>query len=330
MLDKLREDILQIVDTGAEQTLEMTHGLKLLRENADGVVEVEIYLADPKAAYANDIKNTIVRLVKLNYGYKGIKYKATSLKEKDTILERSTRFLCIASGKGGVGKSTVTANLALALSRMGYKVGIIDADIYGASLANIFEEHGEVMADEEGKIIPLEKEGIEFMSTSFFTEDKPLMWRGPLLSKMLQHYFYDTKWSKDLDFMLIDLPPGTGDVAIDIAHIAPKSKYLVVTTPHKSASNIAVKAGLGAKEMNIEIIGVVENMAFFPNSVNGQKEYIFGKGGGDEVALKLQTDVLAQIPLGQPTGIYHSLFVNDEDDITNIYDELAYRVAQRF
>lgn len=330
MLDELKNDILKIVDKGAEKTLEETRGLKLLRLNADDVIEVEIYLADPKALYANEIKNTIVRLVKLNYGFKGIKYKALSLMEKDTILESSTRFLCIASGKGGVGKSTVTANLGLALTRMGYRVGLIDADIYGASLTNILEDHGEVLADDEGKIIPFEKEGMEFISTALFTEDKPLMWRGPLLSKMLQHYFYDTKWSKDLDFMLIDLPPGTGDVAIDVAHIAGKSKYLVVTTPHPSAANIAVKAGLGAKEMKIEIIGVVENMSYFINPVNKNKEYIFGKNGGNEVASRLECDLLAQIPLGQPSGKYHSLYTLDEDEATNIYDELAYKVAQRF
>lgn len=328
MLEQLKEDVLEMIDSGLNKTIRETRGLKTLTEK-DGVVTVEVYLENPKADYANEFKNTLVRLVKLNYGYKGIKVTLKSLKEKDTIFEGYTRFLCIASGKGGVGKSTVTANLALGLTRIGYKVGIIDADIYGASIANIMEESGEAMADEDGKIIPCYKEGIEFISTSFFTDDKPLMWRGPLLSKMLQHYFYDTNWSRDLDFMLIDLPPGTGDVAIDIGHIVPKAKFVVVTTPHKSSSSIAVKAGMGAIDMKMEVIGVVENMAYFNNPVNQNKEYIFGNGGGDEVALKLNTDVIASIPLGQPKGKYHSLFEEDSE-IGNIYEELAYRVAQRY
>ena len=326
-MDELRESLLNMIDYTCNETFKKTNGLKSLKVVND-VVDVEFYVSDNENKEAiKETQNAIVRLVKLTLGYKGIKIKFIPIKLKNTIYDNGCKFILIASGKGGVGKSNVCANLGYALTKLGKKVGIVDADIYGASIPNVLGlPRVEARGDEAGNLLPFTSFNMEIVSTEFFVEEnRPLMWRGPMLASMLDHFFHKTVWSNDLDYLLVDLPPGTGDVTIDLGTILPQGKMIVVTTPHKSASYIATKAGLGAREMKLEVIGVVENMSYFKNPVNGNHELIFGSGGGLDVANSLNVELLAQIPIGQAKNI---LFENDEE-IGLEYINLAKKVIEK-
>ncbi|WP_211652865.1 Mrp/NBP35 family ATP-binding protein [Planococcus alpniumensis] len=241
-------------------------------------------------------------------------------------------FISIASGKGGVGKSTVSVNLAIALARAGKKVGIVDADIYGFSVPDMMgiDKAPVVRGD---TIIPVERFGVKVISMGFFVEDNmPVVWRGPMLGKVLDQFFRDVEWG-DLDYLLLDLPPGTGDVALDIHQMLPASKEIVVTTPHPTAAFVAARAGAMALQTNHEVLGVVENMSWFESQGSGKKEYIFGKGGGAKLAEELQSPLLGQIPLGQPDWDENDFApsVYAEDHPTGkIYGEIAQQVLQQF
>ncbi|MBB6675091.1 P-loop NTPase [Cohnella nanjingensis] len=213
--------------------------------------------------------------------------------------DSKTEFIAIASGKGGVGKSTVTVNLAAALARAGKRVGLMDCDIYGFSVPDMMgiEERPEQVGN---KIKPIERFGVKVISMGFFVEDNsPIVWRGPMLGKMLRNFFAEIDWG-ELDYLLLDLPPGTGDVALDVHQIIPQSKEIIVTTPHATAAFVAARAGSMAIKTNHEIIGVVENMAYYECGSCGKRDYVFGRGGGGKLAETLHTDLLAQFPLGTP------------------------------
>ena len=221
------------------------------------------------------------------------------------------QFIAITSGKGGVGKSTVTINLAVALARLGKRVGILDADIYGFSIPAMMKiDQKPTMLDQTA--IPVERHGVKIMSMGFFTNDnQPVMWRGPMLNKWIRNFLVNTLWG-DLDYLLIDLPPGTGDVAIDMAAMIPQAQEIIVTTPHLAASHVASRAGLMAQHTKHRILGVVENMAYFEGA-DGQKNYLFGQGGAEQLADLLQIDVIAQIPFAQP----------EENTGSSVYDEVS-------
>jgi ATP-binding protein involved in chromosome partitioning len=213
--------------------------------------------------------------------------------------ESGVKFIAVASGKGGVGKSTVTVNLAVALARRGKKVGIIDADIYGFSVPDMMgiEERPQLINQ---LIHPVERFGVKVMSMGFFVEDNaPVIWRGPMLGKMLRNFFNEVEWG-DIEYLLLDLPPGTGDVALDVHQMIPQSKEIIVTTPHATAAFVAARAGAMAIHTNHDILGVVENMSYYECTKCGQKDYVFGRGGGGKLAEELHTELLAQIPLGAP------------------------------
>ncbi|MEV5026415.1 Mrp/NBP35 family ATP-binding protein [Paenibacillus sp. LPE1-1-1.1] len=223
------------------------------------------------------------------------------------------QFIAVASGKGGVGKSTVTVNLAVALARRGKRVGIIDADIYGFSVPDMMgiEERPEVVNE---RVIPIEKFGVKVMSMGFFVEDNsPIVWRGPMLGKMLRNFFQEIEWG-ELDYLLLDLPPGTGDIALDVHQIIPQSKEIIVTTPHATAAFVAARAGAMAIKTEHEIIGIVENMSYYVSKSSGEKEYVFGRGGGARLAETLHADLLAQIPLGAPDN-----HVSEPDFAPSVY-----------
>lgn len=324
--EELKSAILKVVDGGNNKTILENEALKVLNINDEKVVYVEIYTATvPNSDEEMKFKADLVKTVKVDFEYPGFKYKFIPMQQKGSIAEKDIKFLLIASGKGGVGKSNVTVNLAAALNRAGKKVGIIDADIYGASIPNVLGlDDPDVYSDEDGKTVPLRYEGMEIISTAFFIDKgKPLMWRGPMLGKMLEHFFSNVIWSNDIEYILIDLPPGTGDIAIDLGRKVPNGKMIVVTTPHKDASSIAIKAGVGAKQMGMEIMGVIENMSYFINPVNQAKEYIFGEGGGEEVAKNLGVQLMMQIPISMPKkAIYDS-----KEENGKIYDKLAKKIA---
>ncbi|GKU76673.1 Mrp/NBP35 family ATP-binding protein [Paenibacillus sp. L3-i20] len=244
-----------------------------------------------------------------------------------------TTFIAVASGKGGVGKSTVTVNLAVALARRGKRVGIIDADIYGFSVPDMMgiEERPEVIND---RVIPIERFGVKVISMGFFVEDNsPIVWRGPMLGKMLRNFFQEIEWG-ELDYMLLDLPPGTGDIALDVHQIIPQSKEIIVTTPHATAAFVAARAGAMAIKTEHEIIGVVENMSYYVSKSTGEKEYVFGRGGGARLAETLHSELLAQIPLGAPDNHpsepdFSPSVYKAESETGQLYLELADNILKR-
>lgn len=242
-------------------------------------------------------------------------------------------FIAIASGKGGVGKSTVTVNLAAALARKGKRVGLIDADIYGFSIPDMMGiETGPEQAGD--KIVPVERFGVKVISMGFFVQDNsPVVWRGPMLGKMLRNFFAEVEWGQ-LDYLLLDLPPGTGDVALDVHQMIPQSKEIIVTTPHATAAFVAARAGAMAIRTNHEIVGVVENMAYYECGKCGERDYVFGRGGGGKLAETLHTELLAQFPLGAPDNHpsepdYSPSVYKPDSPTGKAYDELAAAVIQR-
>ncbi len=235
--------------------------------------------------------------------------------ENPSLLDPSspTKFIAIASGKGGVGKSTVSVNLAVSLARLGKKVGIVDADIYGFSVPDMMGIT-ERPAVRNERIYPVERFGVKVISMGFFVEDNaPIIWRGPMLGKMLNQFFSEVEWG-ELDYLLLDLPPGTGDVALDVHTLIPSCREIIVTTPHATAAFVAARAGAMALKTEHEILGVIENMSYFESKVTGEKEYIFGQGGGEKLAKELNAPLLGQIQLGQPE-------IDENDFAPSVYDE---------
>jgi len=207
-----------------------------------------------------------------------------------------TTVIAVASGKGGVGKSSVTVNVACAMAAEGYRVGILDADVWGFSVPRMIGVQGKPVGFDD-MILPLESHGVKVISMGFFVpEETPVIWRGPMLHKAIEQFLGDVYWG-DLDFLLCDLPPGTGDVSISLASFLPGASMLVVTTPQEAARKVAERAGKMAERTNLRPIGVVENMSWFVCPHCGEREAIFGQGGGREAAETLGVPLFAQVPL---------------------------------
>jgi ATP-binding protein involved in chromosome partitioning len=201
-------------------------------------------------------------------------------------LNRDTRVIAVASGKGGVGKSSLAANLAVAFSQLGRRTGVLDADIYGHSIPHVLGIHQKPVAVDQ-MIVPPVKDGLKLMSIGFFLdENEPVMWRGPMLHKALEQFLTDVYWG-DLDVLVVDMPPGTGDVSISLAQLLPRAEVIVVTTPQKLAQDVASRAAAMAQKTNMRLIGVIENMS-------GD---VFGSGGGEELAAHLGIPLLGTVPL---------------------------------
>ena len=215
-------------------------------------------------------------------------------------LAQVQNILCIGSGKGGVGKSTMTANLAAALAAEGKRVGVLDADVWGYSIPRMYglgATRPDVSA--QRKIIPLEAHGVKVMSIGFFVEeDSAVVWRGPMLHKALTQFLQDVEWGA-LDYLLVDLPPGTGDVSMTLAQLLPQAQFVIVTTPQATAQKVARRSAHMADKVNLEISGVVENMSSF-TTPSGERFAIFGEGGGQELADELDVPLLGKVPLTMP------------------------------
>ena len=211
---------------------------------------------------------------------------------KGISLDRATRVIAVASGKGGVGKSTLTANLAAAFDRLGHRTGVLDADVYGHSIPHMLGvHHRPVVVDR--MIVPPVRDDLKLMSIGFFLDDNaPVMWRGPMLHRALEQFLSDVHWG-ELDLLLVDMPPGTGDVSISLGQLLPRAEVVVVTTPQSAAQQVAVRAAQMARTTNMRLLGAVENMSYLV----GSGEELFGSGGGEALAVELQVPLLARIPL---------------------------------
>lgn len=300
-----------LLDPSRNKTFSDTQAIKHIGydEETDTLVLL-IEIGVKSKDYTTPLTREIAKIAKLDHGiaHLTIEYEQA----RPNVIGKKVKIIGVASGKGGVGKSTITANLGYALTSLGKKVGIVDADVYGANMPRIFDlADVEVAGTPDGKLYPVVKDSIELISAAFLMDDdQALMWRGPMLGKILKVFFEDTLWNPELDYLLIDLPPGTGDVIMDVKNFVPDAFLVIVTTPHISASHIAIKAGFGAKSLKQPILGVIENMAYF--ELDGVRHALFGQGGGDAVAKKLDVPLLMQLPIGQPQNGHHSIFKSTE------------------
>jgi len=220
-------------------------------------------------------------------------------KKKDSIFSGVKNTIAIASGKGGVGKSTVAVNLAVALKKLGAKIGLIDADIYGPSIPLMFginKKPGVIQEGKKNKLVPVEKFGIKLMSIGFLMEkDTAVVWRGPMASSALKQFMEDVVWG-DLDFLLFDMPPGTGDIQLTLSQTIPLTGSIIVTTPQEISLADAKKGLIMFDRVNVPVIGIIENMSYYVNA-DGSRDYIFGKGGGEKMSAEFGVKLLGEIPI---------------------------------
>jgi ATP-binding protein involved in chromosome partitioning len=281
--------------------------------------------------YSSDIQ------VKVNIKVEVPDKTANSIKGK--AIPGISNIIAIASGKGGVGKSTVTANLAVTLARMGFKVGVLDADIYGPSMPIMFDVEGErpisVEVDGKSKMKPIASYEIKLLSIGFFTAPgQAVIWRGPMASKALNQMIFDAHWG-ELDFLLIDLPPGTGDIHLSIMQSLPITGAVIVSTPQAVALSDAKKgvAMFLSEAINVPVLGIIENMAYFtPNELPDNKYYIFGQEGAKNLAVDLDVPFLGEVPIvqsvreagdfGRPAALQEHSVVSD------VFKEIAKAVVQ--
>jgi ATP-binding protein involved in chromosome partitioning len=246
-----------------------------------------------------------------------VKLDAMSCEERDEMAARlssrdqltgtlfgpgsTTRTIAVASGKGGVGKSTVTANLAVALAQLDQAVALIDADVYGPTIPLMMGLPPVRPDVHDGKIVPPESHGVKVVSMGLFLEqNEPVIWRGPMLGRAIEQFLGDVLWGSP-DFLLIDLPPGTGDIALTVAQMIPAAEMIIVTTPQEAASKVAIKAARMARLTKHRLLGVIENMAYFVCPNCHEKHYIFGRGGAFEITHSMGTQLLGRIPLDEQT-----------------------------
>lgn len=233
-----------------------------------------------------------------------------------TMVDPTTRVIAVGSGKGGVGKSSISVNLAIALRTAGFKVGLLDADIWGFSVPRMLGTDARLEADADRKIVPARVQGIQVVSTGLLvdTEETALMWRGLMLSKALEQFLRDVAWDRDLDYLVLDMPPGTGDVQMALSRLLPQAEMIVITTPQKAAQKVAARIADMARRSYMPVVGVIENMSGFTTE-DGRHYDLFGKGGGDELAADLGVPLLARVPLdplivaggdsGEPVVVAH-------------------------
>jgi len=257
-----------------------------------------------------------------------------------TPLSKVKNIIAVASGKGGVGKSTVSVNLAVALAKAGHKVGLVDADIYGPSIPMMFgcENEQPLMIEKNGKqlIQPIEKYGVKLLSIGFFVKpDQALIWRGPMASNSLSQLFTEADWP-ELDFMVLDLPPGTGDIPLTLVQTLPITGALIVTTPQNVAISDVRKSASMFKQTDIKvpILGIIENMSWFtPEELPENKYYIFGKDGGRKFAKELKINLLAQLPLvmgmSESGDKGNPIATNSDSILGKAFNELAKQVVDQ-
>jgi len=313
-----RDEILKALESVIDPELRRSIvELEMVRsiDAADGLVRVTVSLTTPGCPIRSHFETAVrqavgglegVERVEVGFDVLSDQEKA-GLQQKlgrpgglpEGALAQVSNVVCIGSGKGGVGKSTITANLAAALAADGKKVGVLDADVWGYSIPRMFGVSGRPPVSPQRKILPLEGHGVKVMSIGFFVEeDSAVVWRGPMLHKALTQFLEDVEWG-ELDFLLVDLPPGTGDVSMTLAQLLPQAKFLIVTTPQPVAQKVARRAAEMAHKVDLEIGGVIENMAAFVTP-DGERYALFGEGGGQALADELDVPMLGKVPLTMP------------------------------
>jgi ATP-binding protein involved in chromosome partitioning len=311
--DQILDSLRSVIDPELRKDIVELGMVRSIDVHANGVVDVMVSLTTPGCPIRSHFQTGVTDAVGKLEGVSGvnISFDVLSDQEKQNLghkLGRSTlpegalaqvsNIVCVGSGKGGVGKSSITANLAAALAAEGKTVGILDADVWGYSqprMLGLGAERPRVSA--ERKLIPLiAQDGIKVMSIGFFVEqDAAVVWRGPMLHKALQQFLEDVDWG-ELDYLLIDLPPGTGDVSMTLAQLLPQAKFVIVTTPQAVAQKVARRAAEMATKLKLEVTGVIENMAGFVTP-DGERYPIFGEGGGQLLAEELEVPLLGKVPL---------------------------------
>ena len=287
----------------------------------DATVFIQLALTIAECPMRNQIETEINRKLLLMENIEKVQIDVVAMNKKDrsavmekarkkardnateTKIDPQTRVIAIGSGKGGVGKSTISTNIALGLEKQGYKTGLLDADIWGFSIPRLLGIQARLEAGEDKKIIPYKRGNLEVVSTGLITEDEDtaLMWRGLMLSKALEQFLNDVSWGK-LDYLIIDLPPGTGDIQMALGRLLPQAELIVVTTPQVTAQKVATRVADMAKRSFIPLLGVIENMSYFETDT-GEKYEIFGEGGGEKLAEQFAIPLLMKIPLSENTTI---------------------------
>ena len=310
--DAINQALTAVIDPELRENIVELGMVRSIEIDADGGVDVVVSLTTPGCPIKNHFEEAVAEAVRgLGVERVGVTFDVLSGDEKAALQRKLGRggalpsgamaqvssVICVGSGKGGVGKSSVTANLAAALALEGKRVGVLDADVWGYSIPRMFGLGGQrppVSADR--KIQPMEACGVKVMSIGFFVdEDSAVVWRGPMLHKALNQFLEDVAWG-ELDVLLVDLPPGTGDVSMTIAQLLPDAQFLLVTTPQETAQKVARRAAEMAHKVSLEVCGVIENMSGF-TTPGGERFAIFGEGGGQELADELDVPLMAKVPL---------------------------------
>jgi ATP-binding protein involved in chromosome partitioning len=310
--EQVTEKLRGVIDPELRRSIVELGMVRSIAFEANGAVEVVVSLTTPGCPIRNHFQQAVTQKVSelegvtgVTVGFdvltpdekQGLQAKLGRSRLPEGALAQVRNIVCVASGKGGVGKSTVTANLAAALAAEGHSAGALDADVWGYSIPRMLGVGGKPKVSEQRKILPIEAAGgVKVMSIGFFVEDDAaVVWRGPMLHKAIQQFLEDVDWG-DLDYLLIDLPPGTGDVSMTLAQLLPQARMLIVTTPQPAAQKVAHRAAEMALKFDLEIVGVVENMSGF-TTPDGERFTIFGEGGGQLLADELDVPLLGKLPL---------------------------------
>lgn len=342
-----QEQILRALSTVQEPDLKKDLvTLKMIKDIDvnDNNISLTVILTTPACPMKDKIEQDCVEAIKklvLADAQVTVNFEANVLTARldKLVLPGVKNIIAVVSGKGGVGKSTVASNLALALSELGAKVGLLDADIYGPSMPIMFGIHEAPemqVVDGKNHMIPVERHGIKLMSIGFMIDpNQAVVWRGPMVSSALRQFINETVWG-DLDYLVLDMPPGTGDIHLTMGQIIPVTGVVLVTTPQDVAVADAIKAAamFDMLPTKIPFLGVVENMSWFtPAELPNNKYYIFGEGGGEKIAKQFNTNILGQIPLvagireGADKGM--PAVLDDQNPAKPLFLQVAQRVAQQ-
>jgi ATP-binding protein involved in chromosome partitioning len=331
--EQIMEALEAVIDPELRRSIVELQMVRSVEVGANGVVDVTVSLTTAGCPIRGHFQSSVTQAVTAVEGvaHCNVFFDVLSEDEKAALRQRLGRaslpegalaqvgsVVCVGSGKGGVGKSTLTANLAAALTAEGKRVGVLDADVWGYSIPRMYGLGStRPPVSPERKIVPLEAHGVKVMSIGFFVEeDAAVVWRGPMLHKALSQFLQDVAWGA-LDYLLIDLPPGTGDVSMTLAQLLPQARFVIVTTPQPTAQKVARRSAEMAHKVSLEIAGVIENMSGF-TTPTGERYAIFGAGGGQELANELDVPLLSKVPLTMPLREYADngvpLVIEDPDD----------------